>query len=98
MMQTWAIRIGLTLALVLVGFFGFAPGYVDYQRNVIDGEPLPEVSAEAQALHDTLTIVDLHGDTLLWDRDLLKPARQMARQFIIGLHGFLPAIAILTVY
>lgn len=74
MMQTWAIRIGLTLALVLVGFFGFAPGYVDYQRNVIDGEPLPEVSAEAQALHDTLTVVDLHGDTLLWDRDLLKPA------------------------
>ncbi|APE27591.1 dipeptidase [Aurantiacibacter gangjinensis] len=58
------------LLVALAAFFIFAPGIVERQRNVIDGEPLPAISAEAQALHDTLLIVDLHGDTLLWDRDL----------------------------
>jgi microsomal dipeptidase-like Zn-dependent dipeptidase len=30
------------------------------------------VSAEAQALHKTLTVIDLHSDTLMWKRDLLS--------------------------
>ena len=34
------------------------------------GEPLPEIRAEAQKLHDSLMIVDLHGDTLLWKRKI----------------------------
>src|SRR3546814_11677958 len=38
--------------------------------NKIDGKPLIAVSDEAKALHATLTIVDLHSDTLMWDRDL----------------------------
>ena len=42
--------------------------------NKIDGEPLPKVSAEAIALHKTLTIVDLHSDTLMWKRDMLDKA------------------------
>lgn len=52
-------------------FFIFAPAYVDADMNKIDGKPLPEVSEEAIALHKTLTIVDLHSDTLLWKRDML---------------------------
>ena len=40
--------------------------------NKVDGEPLIEVSDEAKALHKTLTIVDLHSDTLLWNRNLLS--------------------------
>ena len=42
--------------------------------NQIDGKPLPKVSAEAVALHKTLTIVDLHSDTLMWKRNVLDKA------------------------
>jgi len=62
------------LALALIGFFAFAPGIAERSMNVIDGEPLPSVSDEARALHASLTIVDLHSDTLLWRRDLLDHA------------------------
>ncbi|MCR2834359.1 dipeptidase [Parerythrobacter lacustris] len=61
------------LALLILGagvFFLFAPRWAEESMNQIDGEPLIAVSDEARALHKTLTIVDLHSDTLLWDRDL----------------------------
>ena len=60
------------LAIAAACFFIFAPAYVDRDMNRVDGEPLPEVSEEARALHATLTIVDLHSDTLLWKRDMLE--------------------------
>ena len=44
--------------------------------NKVDGKPLPKVSAEAIALHKTLTIVDLHSDTLMWKRDMLERAER----------------------
>jgi len=53
-----------------IGFFGFAPGYVEASMNVVDGKPLIKVSDEAKALHKTLTIVDLHSDSLMWNRDI----------------------------
>ena len=53
-----------------VGFFGFLPGYVEDSMNAVDGQPLIKVSDEAKALHKTLNIVDLHSDTLMWNRDL----------------------------
>ena len=70
----WAI-----IALIVIGaigFFGFAPGYVEGSMNKVDGKPLPKVSAEAIALHKTLTIVDLHSDTLMWKRDMLDRAER----------------------
>ena len=70
-------RYWIPLALVAVaaiGFFGIAPGYVEGSMNRIDGKPLIKVSDEAEALHETLTIVDLHSDTLMWDRDVLDQA------------------------
>ncbi len=57
-----------------IGFFGFLPGYVESSMNQIDGQPLIKVSDEAKALHKTLNIVDLHSDTLMWNRDLGKRA------------------------
>jgi membrane dipeptidase len=66
-------RIWVPLALLgaaAIGFFGFAPGYVEGSMNVVDGKPLIAVSDEAEALHKTLTIVDLHSDSLMWDRDI----------------------------
>lgn len=62
------------LALGAVGFFGVAPGYLEASMNKIDGQPGIPVSAEARALHQTLQIVDLHSDTLMWRRDMLKAA------------------------
>lgn len=66
-------KIWIPLALigvVAIGFFGLAPAYVEGSMNQIDGKPLIKVSDEAKTLHKTLTIVDLHSDTLMWDRDL----------------------------
>ncbi len=59
------------LALGAAGFFGFAPDYIEASMNKIDGQPPIPVSAEAKALHQTLQIVDLHSDTLMWQRDML---------------------------
>ena len=58
------------IAAAALGFFGFAPGYVEGAMNQIDGKPLIVVSDEAKALHKTLNIVDLHSDTLMWNREL----------------------------
>lgn len=58
------------IAVAAGGFFGFMPGYVEGSMNQIDGQPMISVSAEAKALHKTLNIVDLHSDSLMWNRDL----------------------------
>ena len=58
------------VAILLAAFLIFAPAEFEKQTNMIDGKPLPEIRAEAQKLHDSLMIVDLHGDTLLWKRKI----------------------------
>jgi membrane dipeptidase len=73
-MRKWLWGVGALLLVAVIGFFGFLPGYVESSMNQIDGKPLPKVSAEAVALHKTLTIVDLHSDTLMWKRDVLDKA------------------------
>ena len=70
-------KVWIPLALIgvaAIGFFGFAPRYVESSMNVIDGKPLIKVSDEAKALHQALTIVDLHSDSLMWDRDITERA------------------------
>jgi membrane dipeptidase len=73
-MRKWLLGVGALLLVAAIGFFGFLPGYVEGSMNKIDGKPLPKVSVEAIALHKTLTIVDLHSDTLMWKRDVLDKA------------------------
>ena len=58
------------VAIAIVAFLIFGPAWFERQTNVVDGKPLPEITAEAQRLHDSLMIVDLHGDTLLWKRKI----------------------------
>jgi len=65
---------GIVLLAALAGFFIFAPGIAERNMNVVDGGPLLEISDEARALHASLTIVDLHSDTLLWKRDMTDAA------------------------
>ncbi|WP_170397885.1 dipeptidase [Ruegeria arenilitoris] len=66
---------GLLLLAVIVGavvFFGFLPPYIEAKRNaVIDHAPF-DVSGDAEALHETLIVGDLHADPLLWSRDLTE--------------------------
>ena len=52
-------------------FFGVLPGLTDRRLNRVVGPALPPVSPQAQTLHDTLLVADLHADTLMWERDLL---------------------------
>jgi membrane dipeptidase len=62
------------VALLLIGlalFFLLAPSIVDRRLNAVRGTSLQAPSDRARKLHQSLLIVDLHADTLLWDRDLL---------------------------
>ena len=72
-MRKWLWGLAALLVIGGIGFFGLLPGYIEASMNKIDGKPLLKVSAEAIALHKTLTIVDLHSDTLMWKRSLLDP-------------------------
>lgn len=69
-----AATLGALALIAIVAFLAIAPAYVERTTNRIDGKALPEISEEARALHQALTIVDLHSDTLLWKRDLLERA------------------------
>jgi len=73
-MRRWILSLLVLIALGAAAFFTLAPGMIERGLNQIDGKPLPAVSARAKALHETLTIVDLHSDSLLWSRDFLKQA------------------------
>lgn len=72
--RVWVPLAGLGLAAA--GFFGLGPGWLENQMNKVDGKELIPVSAEAQTLHKTLQIVDLHSDTLMWDRNVLQRANR----------------------
>jgi len=73
-MRRWLIGILLLVAVAALAFFTLAPGMLERGMNKVDGKPLPAVSERAKALHQTLTIVDLHSDTLLWKRNILDRA------------------------
>ncbi len=68
------------LAIVVAALLAFAPGIAESRMNRVvgpGGKPgLWPVGEEARRLHASLAIVDLHADTLLWQRDLLSLARR----------------------
>ncbi|NND68541.1 MAG: dipeptidase [Halioglobus sp.] len=66
--------IGSLLIVVLALMRVFVPPALDASMNVVKPHEPWAVSPKAQALHDELFIVDLHSDSLLWDRDLLQEA------------------------
>jgi membrane dipeptidase len=61
----------LVLCIVAACFFQI-PSLVDEHRNKLVKKPPYSASKRAQDLHKTLTIADLHADSLLWGRDLLQ--------------------------
>lgn len=61
----------LTLTVLVVLFFALAPGIVERELNTLTPIELRQPTSAAQALHATATVIDLHGDTLLWQRSIL---------------------------
>jgi len=76
--RRWLRRsvIGLGAVVVVAGgaFFTVGPGMVEKSMNKLDPGRPSEPSREARALHARLLVVDMHADTLMWDRDLLDRA------------------------
>ncbi len=64
---------GITL-LAIIGFFALAPTLAEKSMNRIEGSGQWPVSAVAKALHKRLVIIDMHGDTLLWQRTIDAPS------------------------
>ena len=61
-----------SLIVAAIVAFGFGPGYLEKGINlVVEHEPY-QVSDEARDLHASLIVADLHSDTFLWNRDVLK--------------------------
>jgi membrane dipeptidase len=58
------VALGLVLARL------FVPAMVEKGKNVVKEHAPYKITQQAQQLHDSLTIMDWHGDSLLWDRDL----------------------------
>ena len=63
----------LLLGIAAAAFFLFVPKLAEESMNRI-APTSQQISPKAQALHKTLFIADLHGDTLMWKRDLLDRA------------------------
>jgi membrane dipeptidase len=72
-----ALRLSLILAVslmtvVAILVFSFGPSFVAKRFNPVSNTVAQTLSASSQSLHKSLTIVDLHADSLLWGRDLSK--------------------------
>ncbi|HMT44921.1 MAG TPA: dipeptidase [Chakrabartia sp.] len=66
---------GIIVILLVLGvsLWLFLPGYLERSMNKL--VPTSErVGEKALALHERLQIADMHGDTLMWRRDLLREA------------------------
>jgi len=72
MIRRMLTALRVLLALFLLGFFFVLPAQVEQRFNKVrKGARIP-VTQKARDLHATLLIADLHTDSLLWDRNLLK--------------------------
>ncbi len=71
-MKKLLIGVFVLLSVFIIAFFIVLPRVIDIKYNYGCAKPPYKVSPEAAALHKTLFIADMHNDSLLWDRNLLK--------------------------
>jgi membrane dipeptidase len=62
----------LVVVIILAAAWLLLPGIVERRFNHTLHPPPYQPSAQAQALHRRLTVADLHADSLLWGRNLLR--------------------------
>lgn len=67
-----ALIVTSAIALIAAGIHIFGSQYIDRKLNRINSSSSIAVSEHARRLHQSLLIVDLHSDSLLWNRDLLR--------------------------
>jgi membrane dipeptidase len=72
MMRSRFFRIALLVVAIAVAVFLAIPRIVDELENTVVQRPPYAASEAARDLHKTLVIADLHADSLLWGRDLLR--------------------------
>lgn len=75
MKRSRRLMLALTAAVLSAGavaFFIVIPHELDRHRNGLGAGITESAPPSIPSLHADLRIVDLHADTLLWDRDLLK--------------------------
>ena len=74
-----SVTIPLILAAILVAIYfaltNIAPALFEMKANRVRQPPPYQASHPAQSLHERLLVADLHADSLLWKRDLLKMGR-----------------------
>ena len=64
---------GVVIALALIALHLLVPPYVERSYNAVTPSAADKpASGYAQDLHKNISIVDLHADPLLWNRDLAK--------------------------
>jgi membrane dipeptidase len=66
--------LGALLVLALIAFFGVG-AVVERFMNRLEPAPLPAVSPAARALHAASLVADMHADSLLAGRDLVRRSR-----------------------
>ena len=66
------ILFGMLAFVIAIAAIGrlVLPGLLESALNVVDEHAPYNISERARTLHDSLFVVDLHSDALLWDRDL----------------------------
>ena len=70
------LTVVVVLGLLLLAARLVGPSMLDRSQNHTLVPGPYHVSAEAQSLHRTLLVADMHADTLLWGRDLLQRTRE----------------------
>ncbi|WP_310622352.1 dipeptidase [Flexibacterium corallicola] len=72
----WKVIGGAVIATAILGIVAVNSGgvaqYIDRQQNKTLAHAPYQISPQAQKLHQSLRIADLHNDALLWDRHLSK--------------------------
>ncbi len=71
-MKRVAILLGTIIVVGLAYVYWVLPGKVESSMNETLPHAAYSISDRAQQLHDSLFVVDLHSDSLLWKRCLLK--------------------------
>lgn len=64
------------IGALAITFFYLAPDMIERRFNRITPADYPAPSAHVRQLHAAATVVDLHGDTLMWQRSILRAAKR----------------------
>ena len=64
--------LSLLAGLLVAAFFLLGPQWVDSNANQVLGDPGRVPTPETRALHAQLIVGDLHADSALWGKDLLR--------------------------